>query len=274
VQFDTLVDSSSWRVTLYLLLRTSSATWSKISQDITLNIFLCYFFCSLFDYIHSVWFDETLPNCMRFPLLLQKHHDRMLSNPNVSSETNPDIGRVPTARTWAQAFCKDVWLSCTCVGWKRYTEVFDHHLLWWSRPEVQVYYLLWHNNWECWNLHMLNSSPKTTKKAFHCPVYSMLWKERKMALDSDHCENGEIYCTVGDFSVLRKRQSPFTYEVQTKSWTETMLRTWGAQMNLVVSALDLDGGPGAQAWWEAPYAVAECSGGGMIDEATSISTYH
>ena len=36
MQFDTAVDSSSWRVTLALLLRISSDTWSKISRDITL----------------------------------------------------------------------------------------------------------------------------------------------------------------------------------------------------------------------------------------------
>ena len=66
--------------------------------------------------------------------------------------TNLDIGRVPTARNWAQLVCKDMWLSCRpmCVGWseaslqnwrfhwtisplrawrKRYTEIFEHHLV-------------------------------------------------------------------------------------------------------------------------------------------------
>jgi len=39
------------------------------------------------------------------------------SNPKVSSETNPDIGRGPAARNWAQLVCKDTWPSCTCVEW-------------------------------------------------------------------------------------------------------------------------------------------------------------
>jgi len=75
VQFDTSIDSPSWRVTLVLLLQISSATWSKISQDITLirlrtvwfdKSVLINFFCSLFDSIHGVRLDNSLRNCMRF----------------------------------------------------------------------------------------------------------------------------------------------------------------------------------------------------------------
>jgi len=54
-----------------------------------------------------------------------------------------------------------------------------------------------------------------------------------MALESDHCESGEIYCTIEDFLILKELQSPFTYKLQMKSWTESVLYTWGAQMNLV-----------------------------------------
>jgi len=54
-----------------------------------------------------------------------------------------------------------------------------------------------------------------------------------MALESDHCKNGEIYCTIEDFLIPKELQSPFTYKLQMKSWTESVLCTWGAQMNLV-----------------------------------------
>jgi len=53
------------------------------------------------------------------------------------------------------------------------------------------------------------------------------------ARESDHCENSEIYCAIEDFLILKELQSPFTYKLHMKSCTETMLRTWGAQMNLV-----------------------------------------
>jgi len=46
-----------------------------------------------------------------------------------------------------------------------------------------------------------------------------------MALESDHCENSEIYCTIEDFLILKELQSPFTYKLQTRSRTETVLRT-------------------------------------------------
>jgi len=62
----------------------------------------------------------------------------------------------------------------------------------------------------------------------------MMKKKRKMTLETDHCENSEICCTLKDFLILKELQSPFTYKLQTKSWTETMLRAWSAQMNLVV----------------------------------------
>jgi len=37
------------------------------------------------------------------------------SNPIMSSETNPNIGRVRTAQNREQLVCKDMWFSCTCV---------------------------------------------------------------------------------------------------------------------------------------------------------------
>jgi len=39
------------------------------------------------------------------------------SNPNVSSEVDPDIGRLPTARNWARLVGIDMWLSCTVRVW-------------------------------------------------------------------------------------------------------------------------------------------------------------
>jgi len=52
-------------------------------------------------------------------------------------------------------------------------------------------------------------------------------------LESDHCENSEIYCTIEDFLILKNLQYHFTYKFQMKSWTETVLRARSAQMNLV-----------------------------------------
>ena len=73
-------------------------------------IFLSFFFCSLFDYIHTGLFDKSLPNCMRFLLAIAKATWQVTSNLDVSSEMNPDIGRVPTAPHWAQLVCTDMWL--------------------------------------------------------------------------------------------------------------------------------------------------------------------
>jgi len=36
----------------------------------------------------------------------------------MSSETNLNIGRVPTAGNREQLVCKDIWFSCTYVGWR------------------------------------------------------------------------------------------------------------------------------------------------------------
>jgi len=44
-----------------------------------------------------------------------------------------------------------------------------------------------------------------------------------MALESDHCANIEIYCTVEYFLIRKELQSLFTYKLQMKSWTETVL---------------------------------------------------
>jgi len=44
-----------------------------------------------------------------------------------------------------------------------------------------------------------------------------------MALESDHCANIEIYCTMEYFLIRKELQSLFTYKLQMKSWTETVL---------------------------------------------------
>jgi len=46
-----------------------------------------------------------------------------------------------------------------------------------------------------------------------------------MALESDHCENSEIYCTREEFLILKEPQPPFPNKLQMKQWTETVLRT-------------------------------------------------
>jgi len=55
--------------------------------------------------------------CGFFSFAIPKARRQDASNPNMSSETNPDIGRVPTARKAAQLVCKDMWLSCTGHVW-------------------------------------------------------------------------------------------------------------------------------------------------------------
>jgi len=45
-------------------------------------------------------------------------------------------------------------------------------------------------------------------------------------------ENSEVYCIIEDFLILKEIQSSFMYKLQMRSWTETALRTWGAQINL------------------------------------------
>jgi len=40
---------------------------------------------------------------------------------------------------------------------------------------------------------------------------------------------------VVDFLILKELQSPFYVQLQMKSWTETVLRACGAQMNLVAN---------------------------------------
>jgi len=35
-----------------------------------------------------------------------------------------------------------------------------------------------------------------------------------MVLESEHCENSEINSTVGDVSIMKEQQSPFTYKIQ------------------------------------------------------------
>jgi len=40
-----------------------------------------------------------------------------------------------------------------------------------------------------------------------------------MALESDHCESSEIYCTLEDFLIMKELQSPLSYKLQMESWT-------------------------------------------------------
>jgi len=38
-----------------------------------------------------------------------------------------------------------------------------------------------------------------------------------MALESDHCESSEIYCTLEDFLIMKELQSPLSYKLQMES---------------------------------------------------------
>jgi len=42
-------------------------------------------------------------------------------------------------------------------------------------------------------------------------------KKQNMALQSDYCENSELYCTTEDFVILTELPSPFTHKDQMKS---------------------------------------------------------
>jgi len=55
-----------------------------------------------------------------------------------------------------------------------------------------------------------------------------------MVLEPEHCENSEINRTIEDFLILKELlQSPFTYKLQRKSWTEIVLHSYGDQMHLL-----------------------------------------
>jgi len=77
---------------------------------------------------------------------------------------------------------------------------------------------------------MDNSFTKKTIKG--CPLSSLqhaVKRKRKMALESYHCESSEVYCTIEDFLILKELQSPFTNELQVRSWTKTRTcqgKTW------------------------------------------------
>jgi len=59
--------------------------------------------------------------------------------------------------------------------------------------------------------------------------------KEKMVLQSNHCENSEIYWTIEGFQFLNELQSSFTYTLQMKSWTETVLpRMRCSNPNLVI----------------------------------------
>jgi len=63
--------------------------------------------------------------CGFFPFAIAKAKQQDASNAKVFSETNPDISRAPATRTWAQLVWKDVWLTCTLLGWMNRTYRID-----------------------------------------------------------------------------------------------------------------------------------------------------
>ena len=80
-------------------------------------------FCLIYPLTKSKnWFSDLINHSqiacgfVSFSIAKATHEDA--SNANVSSETNPNIGRVPTARNREQLVCKDVWFSCTWVRWR------------------------------------------------------------------------------------------------------------------------------------------------------------
>jgi len=112
-----------------------------------------------------------------------------------------------------------------------------HWGFWTSSVMMQsIRSLLRKNNWECWNLHLLTHEyliHLKTQKRLSTVRSIACCEKRKTALESDHCESSEMYCTIEDFLILKELQSPFKYKLQMKSWKETVLRAWGSQMNLV-----------------------------------------
>ena len=56
-----------------------------------------------------------------------------------------------------------------------------------------------------------------------------------MALESDHCENSEINCTIEAFNSERATIS-FYEQTPNEVLPETLLRTGGAQMNVIASS--------------------------------------
>jgi len=84
------------------------------------------------------------------------------SNPIVSSETNQNIGRGPTAKNREQLVCKNMRFSCTCVRWREAKWAYKINgfmepspsvmelkipwvflissVLWWIRPEVHEWF--------------------------------------------------------------------------------------------------------------------------------------
>jgi len=67
------------------------------------------------------------------------------SNHIVSSETNPDIGRVPTARNREQLFCKDMWFHI--LVWDgvkqneptKLTASWNHHQALWNKTYLEFF---------------------------------------------------------------------------------------------------------------------------------------
>ena len=64
-----------------------------------------------------MYFFYHSPSVRGFSFATAKATRQNASNPNASSERNPDTGRAPTAWNGVQLFCKDMCLSCRCVGW-------------------------------------------------------------------------------------------------------------------------------------------------------------
>jgi len=82
----------------------------------------------------------------------------------------------------------------------------------------------------------MNSSfnKKTKKGSPPSSLQHAVKRNRKMRMDSNHCENSGVYCTIQDCLVLKELQFPSMCKLQMRSWTETVLRTWGAWTNLVI----------------------------------------
>ena len=121
--------------------------------------------------------------------------------------------------------------DCQALWRKRYIE---HHLSWYmildklsSSTLLRMLKPAFVNSW-------ITHSLKRPKTAVHCPVYiAGCEKKRKMVLESEHCENSEIKSAVEDVLIMKELQSPFTYKLQIQSWTATVLRSCGDQMNQV-----------------------------------------
>ena len=142
--------------------------------------------------------------CGFFPFAIANVTRQDASKPNVSSETNPYIGRVFTAQSWAQEVCKDMWLSCTCVRWSKaslqncrlYRIIIRHfgekdtlrflNIVCYDEADRKsthdsrkVFYFdtITDNVEACTFNSWRTRSLKRTQNTVRYPVYIMLWKE-------------------------------------------------------------------------------------------------